>query len=146
MVSLSARILSDSHEALSLEAEAAMNANEATLREFVAAWSRLDADELTGYFAEDGVYHNMMLAPVKGRAALKPFIARFLSGWSSTTWEIVALVSRGDLVVVERVDRTVGAGGKRVDLPCVGVFEMRDGKIAVWRDYFDMGTYAKAMA
>jgi len=33
-----------------------------------------------------------------------------------------------------------------VDLPCVGVFEMRDGKIAVWRDYFDLGTYQRAMA
>jgi limonene-1,2-epoxide hydrolase len=48
-------------------------------------------------------------------------------------------------VIVERLDRT-RAGAKSVDLPCTGVFEMRDGKIRVWRDYFDLGTYARAMA
>jgi len=36
-------------------------------------------------------------------------------------------------------------GGKPVNLPCCGVFEMQDGKIKVWRDYFDMGTYVSAL-
>ena len=47
-------------------------------------------------------------------------------------------------MIAERVDRTQ-AGDKSVDLPCTGIFEIRDGKIACWRDYFDMGTYARAM-
>ncbi|MDO8378013.1 limonene-1,2-epoxide hydrolase family protein, partial [Phenylobacterium sp.] len=68
----------------------------------------------------------------------------FLKDWSSTQWEVLNLVSSGDVVIAERVDRTVVAG-KPVDLPCCGVFEMRDGKIAVWRDYFDMGTYVAAL-
>jgi len=119
--------------------------NAAIIRDFVAAWSRLDADELTSYFTEDGVYHNMMLPPVQGHAALKPFIAGFLASWSSASWELVNLVASGDLVVAERVDRAV-AGGKPVELPCCGVFELKDGKIAAWRDYFDMGTYAAALA
>ncbi|MCH9784975.1 MAG: limonene-1,2-epoxide hydrolase, partial [Gammaproteobacteria bacterium] len=33
-----------------------------------------------------------------------------------------------------------------VDLPCCGVFLMEDGKIKLWRDYFDMGTYVSAMS
>jgi limonene-1,2-epoxide hydrolase len=37
-------------------------------------------------------------------------------------------------------------GDKSVDLPCCGVFEMTDGKIRVWRDYFDLGTYTRAAA
>ena len=45
----------------------------------------------------------------------------------------------------QRIDRT-RLGEKAVDLPCCGVFEMRNGKIQVWRDYFDMGTYMKALA
>lgn len=118
--------------------------NAAIIREFVAAWSRLDADELTGYFTEDGIYHNMMLPPVQGHAALRPFIAGFLASWSSAQWELVNLVASDDLVVAERVDRAV-AGGKPVALPCCGVFELRDGKIAAWRDYFDMGTYTAAL-
>ena len=34
----------------------------------------------------------------------------------------------------------------KVDLPCCGVFEMEDGKIRVWRDYFDMATFTKPFA
>ena len=45
-------------------------------------------------------------------------------------------------MVTERVDRTK-TGDKSVDLPCVGVFELENGKIKVWRDYFDLNTYMK---
>jgi len=55
------------------------------------------------------------------------------------------LVEAGDVVFAERIDKTT-AGDKRVDLPCCGVFEMNNGKISVWRDYFDMQTYVKAMS
>ena len=119
--------------------------NAEVIRNFVAAWSRLDADELTAFFTEDGIYHSMMLPPVQGHAALRPFIAGFAGGWQSAEWELVNLVASGDLVVAERVDRAV-AGGKPITLPCCGVFEMRDGRIAAWRDYFDMGTYTSALA
>ena len=39
--------------------DGAMSSNETTIREFVVAWSRLDADELAAYFTDDGVYYNM---------------------------------------------------------------------------------------
>jgi limonene-1,2-epoxide hydrolase len=95
--------------------------NETVIREFLKAWSRLDAKELASYFTDDGIYHNMPLQPV------------------------VNIVAAGDLVIAERVDRTK-AGDKSVDLPCVGVFELENGKIKVFRDYFDLGTYMKAMS
>jgi limonene-1,2-epoxide hydrolase len=47
-------------------------------------------------------------------------------------------------VVRERTDRTKTTQGD-VDLPCVGVFGMREGRITVWRDYFDLATYMNAM-
>ena len=122
-----------------------MAANEQVVRDFLAAWSRLDVEELVAYFTPDGTYHNMPLAPVSGHEALRPFIAGFAGGWQSAEWELVNLVASGDLVVAERVDRAV-AGGKPITLPCCGVFEMRDGRIAAWRDYFDMGTYTSALA
>ena len=117
--------------------------NEAIVRAFIAAWARLDVDELVGYFAPDGVYHNMPIAPVAGHERLRAFIAGFVRDWTATEWEIVTLVSAGDRVYVERVDRT-SLGERMVELPCCGVFEMLDGKIAAWRDYFDMATYANA--
>lgn len=121
-----------------------MSDNEKTIREFIAAWSGLNADVIVSYFAEDGVYHNMPAQPVKGHAALRQFISTFLKPWTKTEWEILTIVSRGDIVIAERLDRTV-AMGKTINLPCCGVFEMRNGKISVWRDYFDMATYTKAL-
>lgn len=122
-----------------------MKTNEAVIRDFIAAWSRLNTEELVGYFCEDGVYHNMPIEPVAGHAALRTFIGAFIADWERTDWEILNLLADGNLVMVERVDRTIAAGNT-VDLPCLGLFEMKDGKIALWRDYFDMGTYVKGLS
>ncbi|MEE9611852.1 MAG: limonene-1,2-epoxide hydrolase family protein, partial [Desulfatiglandales bacterium] len=57
-------------------------------------------------------------------------------------WEILNIIAAGDLVAAERIDRTK-MGDKAVNLPCAGMFELEGGKIKVWRDYFDLGTYVK---
>jgi len=121
-----------------------MSENTKLIEEFCAAWSRLDPSELAGYFTDDGVYHNMPAAPVQGRAEIEQFIRDFAGSWTETRWEIVNLAETGDVVIAERVDRT-RAGDKAIDLPCTGVFEIRNGKIACWRDYFDLDTYMRAM-
>ncbi len=119
--------------------------NETIVREFIEAWSRLDPKELASYFAEDGVYHNMPSGPVAGRENVEAMIAGFIGPWTQTEWDILNLVSDGDVVIAERLDRTK-AGDKGVDLPCTGVFELEGGKIKVWRDYFDLTTYLKGMS
>ena len=121
-----------------------MEENEKIIREFISSWSELNADKLADFFSEDGVYHNIPMKPVKGKENVRRFIAGFIQPWTETTWDILSIASAGELVIVERLDRTQ-AGDKAVDLPCVGVFEMQDGKIKVWRDYFDSNTYFKAM-
>jgi limonene-1,2-epoxide hydrolase len=121
-----------------------MNTNEQIIRDFIAAWSRLDAAELAGFFADDGVYHNIPTGPVKSRAVIERFIAGFIKPWTATTWDIRTILAAGDTVIAERVDR-ITMGDKRVDLPCVGIFEMQNGKIKVWRDYFDLDSYMKAL-
>ena len=118
--------------------------NEQIIREFIAAWSRLDAKELVTYFTEDGTYYNMPIQPVSGHENLHGFIHNFLKSWEKTDWEILSILAEGDLVIAERVDSTV-VGGRNVDLPCVGVFEMENGKIKVWRDYFDMATFTQGV-
>lgn len=122
-----------------------MTTNAQIIRDFIASWSTLDVDRIVEFFAEDGVYHNMPIAPVAGRAHLRAFIAAFLRDWSATEWEIVTLIESGNIVTAERIDRTK-VGAKTVELPCCGVFEMEGGKIRVWRDYFDMATYTRALA
>ena len=118
--------------------------NITTITRFVESWSKLDAAELASYFSEDGTYFNIPAQPVTGRQNIEQFIAGFIATWTSTQWDILNIAEDGERVYCERLDRTKTTQGD-VDLPCFGVFEMKDGKIHVWRDYFDMGTYARAM-
>ena len=114
------------------------------IRDFCAAWSRLDIDELMAYFSDDAIYHNMPGPPASGREAVRKTIEGFLKGWQQTEWEVLNIVASGNVVFAERIDRT-DAGGRHVDLPLVGVFELEGEKIKAWRDYFDLNTYMKAM-
>lgn len=125
--------------------ESLTKSNEKIVREFVAAWSRLDTNELVEYFAKEGTYFNIPTQPVSGHENLRKFIGGFIANWDKTDWEIISLLAKGNTIMVERMDRTV-VGGKPVNLPCFGIFEMKDGKIVEWRDYFDMGTYVKALS
>lgn len=118
--------------------------NQRIVRDFIEAWSRLDPEELASYFSEDGCYYNMPTEPVRGRANVEQFIRGFTATWTATEWEILGMAAAGDRVYVERMDRTRTRQGD-VDLPCLGVFEMRDGRIHEWRDYFDLNTFMQAM-
>ena len=119
-----------------------MSDNVVIIKKFIEAWSRLDVDEIVGYFTEDGTYYNMPAAPVSGHAALKQFIGAFIKDWTQTDWDVLNIIGSGDVVIAERLDRTK-VGEIAVDLPCCGIFEMEGGKIKMWRDYFDMATYMK---
>jgi|TARA_B110000263_G_C14957307_1_gene350884 limonene-1,2-epoxide hydrolase len=120
------------------------NTNEDIIKQFLAAWSNLDANELTDYFTDDGIYHNIPTSATEGKENVRAQIEGICERWTRTSWDLVSIASSGDLVIAERVDRTE-VGEKKVDLPCTGVFEMENGKIKVWRDYFDLNTFRKAM-
>lgn len=126
------------------QVNSSMSENETLIREFVAAWSNLDARELASYFTEDGIYHNIPSSEVQGRDNIEQFIAGFIRPWQSTDWEIISLLAEGDVVMVERLDKTM-VNGSPVNLPCFGYFELENGKIKNWRDYFDLATYTEAL-
>jgi limonene-1,2-epoxide hydrolase len=117
----------------------------AVIRDFCAAWSALDTDRMMTYFAAEPTYHNMPGPPAVGTEAVRATIQRFLGSWQKTDWEVLNIAAAGNVVFAERVDRT-DVGGKHIDLPCVGVFEMEGDKIKAWRDYFDLATYTRALS
>lgn len=118
---------------------------DALVTQFCAAWVRMDADELADYFTEDGVYHNIPMAPAVGKAAVRELLVGMKAMISSIRFEVHRQVAQGDLVMNERTDH-LEMGGKTISLPVVGVFEISDGKIRAWRDYFDMGQFSGAGA
>lgn len=115
---------------------------ERVVAEFCAAWKRRDIDELLGYLTEDAVYHNMPMAPVQGHDAIRAVFEFFVTPCEAIDWEVRHLAAVGNVVLTERVDRFT-MNGKHIELPVSGVFELRGGKIAAWRDYFDMATWTR---
>ena len=120
------------------------NDPERIIRDFCAAFANLDPDEVMSYFGPDPTYHNMPGPPAEGREAVEEAL-KGVAALSSRGWQIVNQAAIGDIVLNERIDRW-DADGKTVELPLCGVFELRDGKIAVWRDYFDMATFTRIMS
>jgi limonene-1,2-epoxide hydrolase len=112
--------------------------------EFCKKWLTADPDELAGYFTEDAVYHNIPMEPVHGREAIKEFIAGFTAGFDGIDFQVHRQISDGNVVMNERTDVMHRKDGGEIPLPVTGVFEVVDGRIAAWRDYFDLATVTSA--
>ena len=108
--------------------------------EFCAKWASPDPTELAAYFTEDGVYHNIPMDPVQSPEAIKRFIAAMTDGFDGIDFHVHRQVSDGNTVVNERTDVMRLKDGRRLELPVMGIFEIVDGKIARWSDYFDLAT------
>jgi limonene-1,2-epoxide hydrolase len=59
-------------------------------------------------------------------------------------WIINRQISSGSTVCNERLDRFL-VRGSWIEIAVAGIFEIRDGKIALWRDYFDRETFLKQL-
>ena len=77
------------------------------------------------------------MEPVVGREAVRAFIEQFVGAFGNIDFQIKRQVADGNTVMNERVD-VFTINGAEVALPVMGVFEVEDGKIKAWRDYFDM--------
>jgi limonene-1,2-epoxide hydrolase len=120
---------------------------EKIVNDLFAAWTRLNLDEVMSYFADDAVWDNVPMAPAKGRAAIREMTQGFMKDASAFTAKILKSVHDGNTVFNERVDTIVMKSGKKADIPVAGMFELNDaGKIKVWRDYFDLGTFTKQIS
>ncbi|WP_431956605.1 nuclear transport factor 2 family protein [Nocardia lijiangensis] len=113
------------------------------VRAMCQSWSDPDPDRISSYFAEDAVYHNIPMEPIVGRTAIRDFIAGFLTAFDAIDFDIHRQVTSGNVVMNERTD-TLRGNGRDTPLPVMGVFEVRDGAIIAWRDYFDMAAINRA--
>lgn len=114
-----------------------------TVRAFCAAWGSGDMEDVYALMADDIVYHNIPLPVVHGVAGARAFLGAFR--FDEAEFRIHALAAEGDTVLTERTDR-FRVGDAWMELPVMGVFEVAGGKIAKWRDYFDMGQMNAGMA
>ena len=62
------------------------------------------------------------------------------SAFDTIALDIITIAGEADLVLAERVDRFT-LKGKYFELPVNGVFEIKNGKIHRFSDYFDLATF-----
>jgi limonene-1,2-epoxide hydrolase len=110
------------------------------VQDFCDSWAKGDLDSLMEFFTDDAVYHNIPVAPVTGKDAIRETIAGFTAGVDSVEFRMRNIVADGNVVLTERVDAFV-TPAVTIELPVMGTFEVVDGKIAAWRDYFDLNQF-----
>lgn len=119
---------------MTIEAE---KANEDLVNRFCQDWSKRDAELLTTYFAQPFEYMVWEGGPVI--TTNEEFIKQmgpFLTKLKSVDWVIVRSSTMGPMVINERIDHFYAYDSKFDNHPHIaGMFIVRNGKIAIWRDY-----------
>lgn len=109
----------------------------ATVTAFLDALARKDTEVAMALLADDIVYQNVPLPADHGKAAVARTLRsfeRFVTGFEVQMKNIAA---RDGVVLTERIDVLSGSL-LYLDIWVCGTFEVRDGKITLWRDYFDI--------
>jgi limonene-1,2-epoxide hydrolase len=109
---------------------------------FLNAWAipRGWRSAIVDYFTSDCVYENVGLSKTTGPGQAIAFVDAFNTKmpFETMTVRLHHVIELGNIVMTERIDSFhAGDGAVIFALPVMGVFELIDGKIAAWRDYFD---------
>jgi limonene-1,2-epoxide hydrolase len=109
---------------------------------------RMDIDAMTALMADDFVWQlHVPLSPVVvGREAARAELEKHsqLSTGMIEGSEIRTVVSNSDTVVVERVDVNA-MNGVPVTFNVTAIFEVHDGAITHWREYWDTAHVARQL-
>ena len=117
--------------------------NAHTVEVFLSALQAQDIEGAGAVLDENLVYENVGFPTIRGRArAMKLF--RGMEGRARFEVKTHRIAVNGSTVLTERTDALV-FGPVRLQLWVCGVFEVRDGRITLWRDYFDMFDFTKAI-
>jgi limonene-1,2-epoxide hydrolase len=118
--------------------------NAHTVEVFLAALQDQDIDAAGAVLDEHLVYQNVGFPTIRGRArAMKLF--RGMEGRAGFEVKTHRIAVNGSTVLTERTDVLV-FGPVRLQFWVCGVFEVHHGRITLWRDYFDMFDFTKALA
>lgn len=119
---------------------------EAVVRALCAAFPRQDVDELLRFFTDDAVYEKIPVGRFAGHDEIRGTLEVFFGPEVKVDFEILHLGVCGDKVFVERLVH-FETPQRRISLPAMAIFEITPaGKIAAWRDYFDLATWQRQTA
>jgi limonene-1,2-epoxide hydrolase len=116
---------------------------EAVVNEFIAAIGDKDIDRALEVVADDCYYDNVPIGDMTGKDAMRDFLAPMVRFDGPVEFQILRQTASGNVVMNERIDKLPTKSGRQIELPVAGVFEVNDGLITFWRDYFDNGMFMK---
>lgn len=116
--------------------------NTRTVEAFLFALRDQDFDTADALLADDLVYQNVGLPTIRGRKRVMKTM-RAMEGRMGFDVTFHRNVGEGTTVLNERTDAIV-FGPLRLQFWVCGVFEVHDGRITLWRDYFDVLDMFKA--
>lgn len=121
-----------------------------TVLEFIATWRNEKALHagLRQYLLPDTVWENVgfsrTVGPEQAIDLMIKVVEQGNSAMANLEVEVVNIIAEGDIVMTERKDHMVDdQGNRQATIHVVGVFHVKDGKIAAWRDYFDTAALAE---
>jgi len=97
-------------------------------------------DAIRDSFTPDTVWENVGYQTTAGPDEAIAFLGKGEAAWGrdAIVAEVRAIAATGDTVLTERVDHEYHKDGRLLfSVPVMGIFELRDGRIAAWREYFD---------
>jgi len=116
-----------------------------TVAAFIRAIEGKDLDAAMALAADDIEYDNVPMDTAHGAEATRTLLESFVAMSDEIAWEIHHQVATGDVVMNERTDR-FRSGDRWLEIPVAGVWEVHDGRITLWRDYFDLDSMMKQMS
>jgi limonene-1,2-epoxide hydrolase len=81
--------------------------------------------------------------PIEGIAGIRAIFQGFLDAFSDAKLDVLTLAAEPGLVLAERIDYFTMNDGRKVTLPVTGVFEVKNGKITRFSDYFDLADFER---
>jgi limonene-1,2-epoxide hydrolase len=100
----------------------------------------LDYDAAVKLVADRCQYTNPPpIGTVQGPAGIRAVLEPFFRPTRQNEFRVLRCAVAGPVVFLERLDRHL-YGDKWVELPVTGAFEVHDGLITYWRDYYDAAT------
>ena len=119
-----------------------------TVRRLCSQWPKLTREQFAEVMTPDCHYINVPWPDqsCRGPDASFDFLSYFQTAYV-TELEILRKAVNGDVVMSERLEtfKQASDGVVLLTLPVTGVFTMRHGKIAEWRDYFDSAAVVPIM-
>ncbi len=109
---------------------------------FLTAFAAMDFDTALAHLSDDVEYTNIPIGTVRGHAGVREVLEPFFAPIHENEFLISRRAVTGPVVFFERLDRHRLDHGWR-ELPVNSVFEVHDGLITVWRDYFDLAAAAR---